>query len=566
MNRLCLAITFVAFLATSCIDEVDNSEFRDKYAQEFSNRTTVTVYITSEVVGEYYSIFYENPYDEGSLVRQPVLAGCTPIATTLDVPNDVETFYVVAQGDMKSYPVGNLTITPANSSLSRASDTRHVSAEVMTQVNSIYFPEKTNNVQGNNLFKCTDLVIAETPATSEFEKAEVWLTFLGDGGCRMSKLYGYLWFYTYPSAKRDQLTPEDCTFYGVKEDEVVEIPYTDIRNNTQKPIHWLFYTKDELKTNVASYKRFKLGEFAKGLNVGFVYLGNSKEGNDGLRFTTPHLNPQVKAGYTFTYRDDSGSFVMPADGYLANGFICHVTVGDFQGNVLGMENRIVSEAKYDGDYNDILCLVESNPKQIKPAESVDIGNSDKEPDKIACKTTSGLYLFEDNYPSQGDFDFNDAVICYEIKDYYESKNKAKQVTVRSYAIGAGMSNTFGFFNAGKFVPLLPDLEGFRNVYANQSFEPIGEEVVQTLYGEVLPCLKSGSNYYIYSFNFNTVAYPCVLDIPLSLDDDASWKFEWAQEQVNIDDCYYFLKQESGEPRAKDWYLRPKNPELLFHRN
>ena len=41
--------------------------------------------------------------------------------------------------------------------------------------------------------------------------------------------------------------------------------------------------------------------------------------------------------------------------------------GDFQGNILGMENRVVTEgAKYDGDYNDILCMIESNPKTIAP--------------------------------------------------------------------------------------------------------------------------------------------------------------------------------------------------------
>ena len=46
------------------------------------------------------------------------------------------------------------------------------------------------------------------------------------------------------------------------------------------------------------------------------------------------------------------------------------------------------------------------------------------------KTTTGLYLFEDNYPTQVDFDFNDAVIEYKIIDYYKTSNKAKQVIAK----------------------------------------------------------------------------------------------------------------------------------------
>ncbi len=552
----------MALLSMSCIKEADNNDFFNKYEKEFANRTTVTVKITSEEPGEYVALYFANPYEEGSLVKQPALTGNTPITTTLDVPNDVKRLYVVSQGSMNDYAVGDLRISSASvAPQSRAYDTNPINAKVMTQVNSVYFPEKTNNVRGETLFKCTDLKIAETPADKSFEVAEVWLTFLGDGGCRMSDLYGKLWFYTYPAEKQATLTTDDCTFYGVKNNEVVEIPYDNIKRFDD----WIFYTKEEFRSNIASYKRFKLGEFPKGLNIGFVYAGNSTVGNKGIRFTTPALNPRVR-NFTLKYRDNSGSFKIE-DNYLANGFICHITVGDFQGNILGMENRLVTEnAKYDGDYNDIICLLESNPKTIKPGEDVSIGNSDKDEEEIACKTSTGLYLFEDNYPSPGDFDFNDAVIRYEIKDYYESKNKAKQITVETYAIGAGMSNEFGFRNANTFQPFLSDLEGYHNVYPTQQFEQIGEPVVQTLYGDITPYLKSGNDYYIYITNFNTPEYPCVIDLPLSDPDDATWHFEWPQETVNLDDCYYFRKNAAGNSRDKDWYKYPKDGAGVFQRN
>lgn len=99
-----LAFVLAALSAASCIDkDVDNTEFYEKYARGFDNRTTVAVNIASEVAGEYYAVYFGNPYDGESLVKQPALTGFTPVSTTLDVPKDVERLYVVAQGEMKSY-------------------------------------------------------------------------------------------------------------------------------------------------------------------------------------------------------------------------------------------------------------------------------------------------------------------------------------------------------------------------------------------------------------------------------------------------------------------------------
>ena len=36
-----------------------------KYARGFDNRTTVAVNIASEVAGEYYAVYFGNPYDGG---------------------------------------------------------------------------------------------------------------------------------------------------------------------------------------------------------------------------------------------------------------------------------------------------------------------------------------------------------------------------------------------------------------------------------------------------------------------------------------------------------------------
>ena len=68
----------------------------------------------------------------------------------------------------------------------------------------------------------------------------------------------------------------------MKDGEVVAIP---IRGPGAAQLG--FYTREEFSSNIASYKRYKLGVFPKGLNLGFVYIGNSTVSNGGFRFTTP---------------------------------------------------------------------------------------------------------------------------------------------------------------------------------------------------------------------------------------------------------------------------------------
>lgn len=78
-------------------------------------------------------------------------------------------------------------------------------------------------------------------------------------------------------------------------------------------------------------------------------------------------------------------------------------------------------------------------------------------------------------------------------------------------------------------------------------------------------MENGRGVYIYLSSFNTTEYPCVLDIPLSDPDDPSWSFRWPQEGKSIDDCYFFLRNAKGGPRAADWYKTPKNADLVMGR-
>ncbi len=543
MKKLLGLIILTATLF-SCVNDKDLyiDESGPEYAKSFSNVTTVNVNINSKYNATYYSVFYEFPYEDGDLTKVPALTGVTPIYTTLDVPNDVNKLYVVGDGILRTFNVGDVEIVTTRSAVS----TNAIDAKVVEYINGSCFPEAANNVRGENLFSCTDLVIDKSAETGEFDKAEVWLTYINDGGFMSSgAYYGNLWFYTYPTDKLTTgMTIGDVKFYGLSKatQEIIEIPYSDI----QARKNYVFASKEEQVNGASSFKRVKLGTFEKGLNIGFVYWGTATDPNAGVRFSTPLLNAKVNK--EVTYRDGSGKFNI-ANKYVSNGFIRHIKVDDstgktFEGNVLGMENRTPIEGSYDGDYNDMLCLIESNPLALKPAETID----DATPAEF--KTEKGVYLFEDNYPARGDYDFNDAVVEFSIVDYYKSSNNAKQVSARLLGKGCVNNNTFGFKSKSGYAPFIEGIQGYSQVDGAVDPTLFSQWTTQTMYGDILPYLQSGEDKIVDPETYNTGEYPYVLVIPYATSE---FMFRWCLEKRPLDEAYHFAGN-----RASDWYKTPAN--------
>ncbi len=342
--RKLVGLLFFAFCLFSCVNDKDM--FVDHggatYADSFSNVKTVKVDISSPYNTAYYSVFYEYPYEDGALVKTPVLTGVTPINTTLDVPNDVKTLYVVGDGTLRTFNVGDVEISTTRSIVS----TNAIDAKVMEYINGSCFPEASYNVRKADLFKCTDLVIQNSAETGEFDKAEVWLTYLNDGGFHIGGGYGCLWFYTYPADKlKEGMTIDDVTFYGMNPttQEIVKVGY---KTEIEKRKNFLFYSKDEQVGSVSNFKKIKIGEFEKGMNIGFVFYGTGF-----VRFSTPYLNTTID-NKTLKYGAPDGNYTV--NGKVSNGFMRHIKIEDskgsmFEGNVLGMENRAPGESAYDGD-------------------------------------------------------------------------------------------------------------------------------------------------------------------------------------------------------------------------
>lgn len=529
-------------------DNPSQEEENEDYVSQFENFDGIQINITSQYEGTVYSIYYEYPYEEGALAKTPYLIGKTPIQMKLEVPKHVKTLYIVGNGKVLESDVKDITIEDNTTSL-RA--TSVINGSVLHAINNKYFPEAKYNVKGEDIYRCSDLVIAENDFTQKFNEAEIWLTYISDGGMsgKNNNMYGKLWFYTYPSNRMDNLTLDECTFYGKKNGTVQAIQWNDIKNGN----NYVFWSKEEqAKVNNGNYNKVSLGKFAKGLNVGFVYCGT-----DRPQFSTPALNgpdsDKVPGGNgaDHNYLNCKLEYGFTISKNVANGFIHHIQEDGFEGNILGMENRCPNYRAYDGDYNDMLCLIESNPVAIEPANPIT-------PPVIEAQTNKkGFLLFEDNYPNQGDFDFNDVVVFYSITTYTE-KNAA-DVYAQVLAKGCSFKNEFGFKDASGLTTYFSDIHGYMNVKGKTNEIP-ADGITKTLtYSAtqlIQPYINNGKGPISKNIK-NTDLYPYVLDIPYS----ESQPFRWCLENKSISEAYHF--EQSYRKEHTDWYMTPKDESCVI---
>lgn len=123
------------------------------------------------------------------------------------------------------------------------------------------------------------------------------------------------------------------------------------------------------------------------------------------------------------------------------------------------QNRSVGS---DEDFNDLVFYVSANPWQnvsqgglppISAQNDCDGDGVSDENDDFPCdgsravrNTFTGTLSYEDLWPSQGDYDFNDMVIDYEIDHILNGTNKLVEIEAdwKVRAVGAGYENGFGY--------------------------------------------------------------------------------------------------------------------------
>lgn len=318
-------------------------------------------------------------------------------------------------------------------------------------------------------------------------------------------------------------------------------------------------------------------------NLGFVYLGGQN-----LRFTTPALNIGFPGpadqqygyytgegagnylGYILDYSQASyvdkslgsigndGKFVL--DRHVANGFIWHFKYTynkvEREYDVLGMDNQYPfnKQSFYDADYADYKVLISTDPEYLKPVEEI------LRPIHTPFTLEEGYYLFEDTYPDEGDYDYNDVIVQYEWRHYPE-ENKSEgglnrvNCTLEGYA--CEYTNTFGFINthedaAQKHHPLFTGIKGMMNVARTSTYIDLeADNTIDIEYefvGDkncIYPYLSNVRGE-VYEQRAGKYKGPFVLKVPEVLDADEN-EFLWTIEGARLSDAYNSITGDG-------WYL------------
>lgn len=118
--------------------------------------------------------------------------------------------------------------------------------------------------------------------------------------------------------------------------------------------------------------------------------------------------------------------------------------------VLGWEDLIRGNRDFQNDFNDVLFYATWNPPGAVDANGIPVtGDPDAPEQKIfnygPAQDRLGTLLFEDLWPSYGDYDLNDLVISYQTKETANVNNNVEEIeiTLVLRAAGAAVRNGIG---------------------------------------------------------------------------------------------------------------------------
>lgn len=254
------------------------------------------------------------------------------------------------------------------------------------------------------------------------KKSEVWITFVSEGAGYQNALGYYVFDSNNPPSSPSQI------------DSIhVILPNASLSGSGGQ-----LYAGDKVK----------LGTFPAGKTISWVlfqdaYTGNGVNVNSPKFYSKPSFNNAIESDNSKNQHS--------------------VQLADIGRQLLlnGFEDQTRS-SRSDNDFNDLIWYVTANPWEgvdiggIPPTTPSDdddddgVGNEGddypNDPSRAVRNTYTGTLAYEDLWPSQGDYDFNDLVVDYRVEHVLNSGNDLVEInadwTVK--AIGASYSNGFGF--------------------------------------------------------------------------------------------------------------------------
>lgn len=192
-----------------------------------------------------------------------------------------------------------------------------------------------------------------------------------------------------------------------------------------------------------------LGSFKKGESLGFCCIAdgfrNGKvTGGNGSLYSINALNPESKTTlreHTVLLKDpDKGRFVIAFEDMRRDGSGCDEDFNDLILSVQVNPPEAVSTTDVvelagmgDADGDGVIDAVDDYPDDAKRAFRVE----------YPAAGVNGTLAFEDMWPKQGDYDFNDLVMSWHVTQARDAKGQVVDVTSTFGTLACGATRRFG---------------------------------------------------------------------------------------------------------------------------
>lgn len=307
-----------------------------------------------------------------------------------------------------------------------------LSAKFLNLMNS-WYPEQ-KNVQDVDLKKSSDLVVTDELG------AEVWATYVGDGGFYVNNatVYNVLAYYSYQEGelgRREDIQGHRMTLL---------LPNTHQQKCPSGLKVQLLYWDGKQYSKV----------FPKGARIGFAVardglnIANVNAANGGVNSKSSYKfkNQTFPNGDVngFYYSTPSLNATKRTNAVIRN-------VPDYNCCIMGFDIRPYDDPKADYDFNDVMIKLTASPvSAIKPEEDIPVID-----EFTPSEAVYGTLAFEDQWPKMGDYDFNDFVMnySYELEKGDNNMITALKLTFTPIAKGAASWTHIG---VGIELPLSAD--------------------------------------------------------------------------------------------------------------
>jgi LruC domain-containing protein len=233
-----------------------------------------------------------------------------------------------------------------------------------------------------------------------------------------------------------------------------------------------------------------LGTYPPNTKVGFYIVANGWNGS-GVSNSKPHyysfsdFNPEVNSDFrkhlAVLYHPDYENAIMGFEDINRDNYGCD---HDFNDLIITASWNPITAVSIDG-------IIEISGENDSDGDGVYDNNDDypDDPDKaydiyFPGDSTYGLLAYEDMYPSQGDYDFNDVVVRYKLHEIRDANLNIKKIDGHFIAIatGAEQSNAFSI-NLGNITSAIDSATLSLNgaIQNTQWYRNTGSELILDLF-------------------------------------------------------------------------------------